>query len=224
MTGDTLNYKKHLATIFSQYWQKHEEETPSNSTRPHTRGAICMVPRGNKQGGLKCMKLGNMKNMVRRSWYTTPMPNIVIARVNELDQGQPNDLYFLDYQEASNRRYQWHMSGFWGNWIPTYWDVRTRYWYQLYIGHWIPTHWADKTRDWSRSYIGHHRNTTRTSGTLRHANYWSIKRYSFWKIRYIPSHRRTKNRSNCATIEGRRNTGDHFSGQYFYPWGNTRSA
>ena len=65
MTGETLNYKRHMAIPFEQYFQIHEEETPCNSTRPRTRDAICMGTRGNKQLVFKFMNLGSMKKVVR---------------------------------------------------------------------------------------------------------------------------------------------------------------
>ena len=79
MTGDTLNYKRHLTMPFGQYCQTHEEDTPRNSTRRHTRGDICVGPSGNKQGGFNFMTLGSMKNVVRRSWDALSMPNTVIV-------------------------------------------------------------------------------------------------------------------------------------------------
>ena len=36
-----------------------------------------------------------MKKVVRRSWDAIPMPDVVIARLNALGQGQPKDLNFL---------------------------------------------------------------------------------------------------------------------------------
>ena len=96
MTGDTLNYRRHLEIIFGQYFQIHEEYTPHNIIRPHTRGDICMGPRGNKQGGFKFMTLGSMKKVVRQIWYEIPMPDTVIAQVNALKHGKPNDIDFLD--------------------------------------------------------------------------------------------------------------------------------
>ena len=96
MTGDILNYKKHLAIHSDQYWKIHEEDTPHNSTRTSTGGAICMGTSKNKKGGFKFMTLGSMKKVVRRRWYSIPMTDTMIARVNELDQGKSNDLDLLD--------------------------------------------------------------------------------------------------------------------------------
>ena len=96
MTGETLNYKRHLAIPFGQYFQIREEKTPLNSTRPLTGGAICMGTSRNKQGGFNFMTLGSMKKVARRIWDAIPTPDTMIARANALGQGIPNDLDFLD--------------------------------------------------------------------------------------------------------------------------------
>ena len=65
ITGKTLNYKKYIAIPFSKYCQIHEYETPCNSIRTRTRGAIFMDIIGNKQGGFKFMTLGSMEKVAR---------------------------------------------------------------------------------------------------------------------------------------------------------------
>ena len=40
-----------------------------------------------------------MKKVVRRSWDAIPMPDTMIARVNALGQGQPNDIELLDHKK-----------------------------------------------------------------------------------------------------------------------------
>jgi hypothetical protein len=55
MSGETLDYKKHLRLQIGQYYQVHEEDTPHNSQRPRTKGAISLGPSGNLQGGFKFM-------------------------------------------------------------------------------------------------------------------------------------------------------------------------
>ena len=42
------------------------------------------------------MTLESTKKVVRGSWDAIPIPDTVIARVNALGQGQPNDLDLLD--------------------------------------------------------------------------------------------------------------------------------
>jgi hypothetical protein len=63
-TSDALHYKKHLSLKIGQYCQVHEEDTPRNSQLPRTRGAICLGPSGNLQGGYKFMSLHSMKKIV----------------------------------------------------------------------------------------------------------------------------------------------------------------
>ena len=96
MSGETLDYKKHLCLPIGQYCQVHEEELPRNSLRPRTKGAISLGPSGNLQGGHKFMALNTGKKIVRRSWDVIPMPDTVIARVNTLGADQPEQLVFTD--------------------------------------------------------------------------------------------------------------------------------
>ena len=84
MSGETLDYKKHLRLQIGQYCQVHEEDTPRNSLSPRTKGAISLGPSGNLQGGFKFMALNTGKKIIRRSWDVIPMPDTVIARVNTL--------------------------------------------------------------------------------------------------------------------------------------------
>ena len=96
MTGETLNFMKHLSLQIGQYCQVHEEDTPRNSQLPRTKGAICLGPSGNVQGGYKFMSLSSMKKIVRRSWDAIQMPDTVIARVNVLGKDQPEQFVFTD--------------------------------------------------------------------------------------------------------------------------------
>jgi hypothetical protein len=96
MTGETLHFKKHLSLQIGQYCQVHEEDNPRNSQLPRTKGAICLGPSGNIQGGYKFMSLNSMKKIVRRSWDAIPMPDTVIARVNKLGKDEPEQFVFTD--------------------------------------------------------------------------------------------------------------------------------
>ena len=98
MTGESLDFKKHLKLQFGQYCQVHEDETVTNTQRPRTAGAISMGPSGNTQGGFKFLSLKTGKKLVRRNWDALPMPDSVIARVNELGKDQPELLTFTDRQ------------------------------------------------------------------------------------------------------------------------------
>jgi hypothetical protein len=96
MSGETLNYKKHLSLHIGQYCQVCEEENPHNSQLAHTKGAISLVPSGNLQGGFKFMALNTGKKILCRSWDIIPMPYLVIARVNALGSDQHRQMTFTD--------------------------------------------------------------------------------------------------------------------------------
>jgi hypothetical protein len=96
MSGEVLEYKKHLCLQIGQYCQVHEEETPRNSQVALTRGAISLGPSGNLQGGFKFMALNTGKKITRRNWNVIPMPDLVITRVNVLGSEQPELLTFTD--------------------------------------------------------------------------------------------------------------------------------
>jgi hypothetical protein len=46
MSGESLDYKKHLSLRGGQYCQVHEEDTLCNTQRPRTKGAILLGPSG----------------------------------------------------------------------------------------------------------------------------------------------------------------------------------
>jgi len=96
MSGETLDYKKHLSLQIGEYCQVHEEDTPRNSQIARTKGAIALGPSGNLQGGYQFMALDTGKKITRYSWDAIPMPDTVIARVNELGRDQPEQLVFTD--------------------------------------------------------------------------------------------------------------------------------
>jgi hypothetical protein len=79
MSGETLDYKKHIHLQIGKYFQVHEEYNPRNSQIARTKGAISLRPSGNLQGGFKFMALNSGKKIVRRSWDVIPMPDLVIA-------------------------------------------------------------------------------------------------------------------------------------------------
>jgi hypothetical protein len=73
MSGETLDFKKHLSLNIGQYCQVHEEDTPRNSQVARTKGAISLGPSGNLQGGFKFMALNCGNKIVRRSWDVIPI-------------------------------------------------------------------------------------------------------------------------------------------------------
>ena len=78
VTGESLNYKKHIGLNIGQYCEVHEKDTPLNSNQPRNKGDICMGPRRSIQVGLKFKIPGSMKKITTRSWDMVPMPDIDI--------------------------------------------------------------------------------------------------------------------------------------------------
>jgi hypothetical protein len=74
MSGEALDYKKHLSLQLGQYCQVQEEDNPRNSQIARTKGAISLGTSGNLQGGFKFMDLNSGKKIVRHSWDVIPMP------------------------------------------------------------------------------------------------------------------------------------------------------
>jgi hypothetical protein len=96
MSGETLDYKKHLSLQFGQYCKVHDEYNHRNSQLALTKGAIYLGPSGNLQGGFKCMAFNTRKKIVRQNWDAIPIPDLVISRVNALGSGQPHHMTFTD--------------------------------------------------------------------------------------------------------------------------------
>jgi hypothetical protein len=96
MSGETLDYKKHMSLQIRKYCQVQEEDNPRNSQIARTKGAISLGPSGNLQGGFKFMAFNSGKKIVRRSWDVFHMPDIVIDRVNALGRDQPQHVTFTN--------------------------------------------------------------------------------------------------------------------------------
>jgi hypothetical protein len=97
MSGETLDYKKHLCLQLGQYCQVHKEDAPHNrSLHPRMKGGISLGPSSDFQGGFKFMALNTGKKIIQRSWDVIPMPETVITRVNTFGNNQPEQLIFTN--------------------------------------------------------------------------------------------------------------------------------
>ena len=67
ISGEILDYKKHLSLQIGKYCHVHEEDSLRNSQTPRTKGAIFLGPSVNLQGGFKFMALNKGKKIVWRS-------------------------------------------------------------------------------------------------------------------------------------------------------------
>ena len=82
ITGFRLDYNHHCQLEFGTYVQVHEVH--DNTMRTRTTGALSMRPTGNLQGGYNFFNLGTGRRIVRNRWTSLPMPDIVIAQVNQM--------------------------------------------------------------------------------------------------------------------------------------------
>jgi hypothetical protein len=90
MSGETLEFKKHISLQIGHYCQVHDEDTPQNSQVALTKVAISLGPSEYLQGGFKFMALNSGKKIVRCSWDMIHLPDGVINHANELDNDQPS--------------------------------------------------------------------------------------------------------------------------------------
>jgi hypothetical protein len=91
MTGKpALNYND-LKIEFGAYAQVFESNDPTNTLKARTTGAIALMPTGNAQGGYFFLSLTTGRKLSRQQWDELPMPDGVIASVEQMaqDQGQP---------------------------------------------------------------------------------------------------------------------------------------
>jgi hypothetical protein len=96
LSGESLDYNKHLVLPFSKYVQVHEEYAPQNSQIACTKGAIALGPSDNLQGGHKFMALNTGKKIIRQSWTVIPISDVVIKRVNTMAADHPALLTFTN--------------------------------------------------------------------------------------------------------------------------------
>ena len=96
MTGQEIDYNKHILLEFGEYVQPHEEH--DNSMTDRTIGAICLGPTGNERETHWFMCVASGARITRTRWTPLPMPKEVIQRVSEIGQlqGAPTTLTFGD--------------------------------------------------------------------------------------------------------------------------------
>ncbi|KAI2502818.1 Reverse transcriptase (RNA-dependent DNA polymerase) [Fragilaria crotonensis] len=91
VTGATVPDYNHMRLEFGTYVQLFEDNTPSNTLKSRSVGAITLSPTGNAQGDYFFMSLATGKKLSRASWTVLPMTDTAIARVEAiaLHQHQP---------------------------------------------------------------------------------------------------------------------------------------
>ena len=84
MTGLPSPDYNDLKIEFGAYAQVFESNDPTNTVKARTTGAIALTPTGNAQGGYYFMSLATGRKLSRQQWDVLPMPDGVIAAVEEM--------------------------------------------------------------------------------------------------------------------------------------------
>jgi hypothetical protein len=83
MTGKPNPDYHSMKVEFGSYVHVFEENSPTNSNKSRTTGAIALNPTGNAQGDYHFMSLSTWKRLARTQWTALPMPDAVIAAVKK---------------------------------------------------------------------------------------------------------------------------------------------
>jgi hypothetical protein len=96
MTGQEINYNKHVRLEFGECVQTHKEH--DNAMTDRTLGAICLGPTGSERGTHQFMCVASGAQITHSRWTALPMPTEVIQPVSEIGrlQGAPTTLTFGD--------------------------------------------------------------------------------------------------------------------------------
>jgi hypothetical protein len=91
MTGKPSPDYNDLKLELGSYVQVFEDNDPTNTMKTRTTGAIALTQTGNAQGGYYFMSLTTGRRVSRQQWDVLPMPDGVIAAVENmaLEEDQP---------------------------------------------------------------------------------------------------------------------------------------
>ena len=94
--GTETEFNVHFHVPFGNYYQSHEENTPTNTNTPRTIGAIALSHSGNFQGGYKFLSLitGHMVHKIR--WTELHIPMEVVDMFNKMTEKENNCSHELD--------------------------------------------------------------------------------------------------------------------------------
>jgi hypothetical protein len=88
VTGSSKPNYRAMKLEFSSYVQQYN--ATSNDTKSRARGAIALYPTGNSTGDFYFMSLATGQRIRRRrSWTILPMSDLVVSRVEAMDQTMP---------------------------------------------------------------------------------------------------------------------------------------
>lgn len=99
--GRKTDYKKDIRIGFGDYVQVDSLHSTRNDMTPRTLGAISIGPVGNLQGSVRFFLLESESTVVRDKWYSIPMPQSVIDRMNEI---ACRDKFIVSVENDKQRR------------------------------------------------------------------------------------------------------------------------
>jgi hypothetical protein len=93
-----LDYKKHCQVLPGAYCEVHNKPSPSNTMTPRMHESIALGPTRNLQGSLKFYSLNTGWVLKRCSFMPIPMPDRIIAKVNNIQakEKQGRTFHFLN--------------------------------------------------------------------------------------------------------------------------------
>ena len=84
VTGTGTPNFHHMRLELGTYVQVFEDNSPSNTLRARSLGAIALTPTGNAQGDYFFLSLATGHRLSRHTWTALPLPDTAIARVEAL--------------------------------------------------------------------------------------------------------------------------------------------
>ena len=91
VTGKPMPDYNNMRIEFGAYAQVFEDNTPTNTTKSRTVGAIALTATGNASGDYYFLSLATGARLSRHDWVEVPITDTAIARVEALaaNEGQP---------------------------------------------------------------------------------------------------------------------------------------
>ncbi len=102
-----LDFAKHCRAQFGSYYEVHDKPVPTNSMISRTTPSIVLGPTGNLQGTYKFFSLETGKKIKRRRFSPYPMPDSVIARVEQYDNDNALPGIF-DFADRNGVLFEWN--------------------------------------------------------------------------------------------------------------------
>ena len=102
-----LDFAKHCRAPFGSYCEAHDEPAPTNNMISRATPSIVLGPTGNLQGTYKFFSLTTGKKIKRRQFTRYPMPDSVIAKVEQFARAGvvPGA---LDFADRSGILFEWN--------------------------------------------------------------------------------------------------------------------